>query len=569
MKYFGSQQVSKSLFYQQLVDSPPSLIAIDTETISLKEKLPIGFAIATSPSEAWWFDCYPESDLEIEMLVSLMQNPAILKVFANVMFDVRVLPLIFQNFSFDESNIADVLVEARLLGRTRARVSDLAGEIGREAQDAKDMLDEYGAKSMLELPHDLVAKKCANDAMVTLALYRHLHPQMSSLSLSPDYLDAEMKVVPVLIDMSQRGLAIDQTARLVMEKRLEVDRDYYKSICETEHDFNPGSGQQTGYILAKRGNFLPFTKSKKQLKTDEETLELLDDPLAAVVLGYKRANNILTKYIYPLRDKSRIYTSYGLDTEVGRTKSSDFNMQNIPAESSRVGIDCRHIFIPDTGTFTTLDYSQLHLRFLMFMSDDAEMKRVYYDGKDGGDIHLSTAGKTHKPRSIAKILNYTIPYGGDPHTVAKQLKTKNLRWCSELIDDWFDAYPDAAEWLREAKRYAISNGKSLPTLFGRQIAIPEEWIYERGKSIFDPNRKKIKLDIKAMERKGANYPILGSDGEVIKRALIICSDHKLPLAVTVHDSITADGDVIFPIDELETLAPVPTPVNVERSERWK
>jgi len=72
-----------------------------------------------------------------------------------------------------------------------------------------------------------------------------------------------------------------------------------------------------------------------------------------------------------------------------------------------------------------------------------------------------------------------------------------------------------------------------------------------------------------MERKGANYPILGSDGEVIKRALVICSDHKLPLAVTVHDSITADGDVIFPVEKLETLAPVPIPVNVERSERWK
>jgi len=566
--HFGGGQVSKQLIYQQLVDNPPKIISLDTETISLKEKLPIGFAIATSPFEAWWFDCYPEYDLEIEMLVSLMQNPAIKKVFANCMFDIRVMPLIFQNFSFDESNIADILVEARLLGRTHARVSDLAKEIGREAQDAGDLLTEYGAKSMLELPHDLVAKKCANDAMVTLALYHHLHPQIASLSLSSDYLDTEMKVVPVLVDMSQRGLAIDQTARLAMEKRLEEDRDFYKSKC-AEFDFNPGSGLQTGYILAKRGNFLPFTKSRKQLKTDEETLELLDDPLAAVVLGYKRANSILTKYIYPLRNQERIYTSYGLDTEVGRTKSSDFNMQNIPAESSRIGVDCRHIFIPDTGTFTTLDYSQLHLRFLMYMSNDAEMKRVYYDGKDGGDIHLSTAGKIHKPRSISKIVNYVIPYGGDPHTLAKQLKTKNLRWCSELIDDWFEAYPDAAEWLNEAKRYGIKNGKSLPTLFGRQIAIPEEWIYERGKSIFDPTRKKIKLDIKAMERKGANYPILGSDGEVIKRALVICSDHKLPLAVTVHDSITADGDVIFPVEKLETLAPVPIPVNVERSERWK
>ena len=554
--HFGESRVSKELFYSQLVDNPPNIISLDTETISLKEKLPIGFAIAVSPTEAWWFDCYPERDLEIEVLASLMSNPGIKKVYANVMFDIRVQPLIFQNFSFDESNIDDVLVMARLLGRTNAKVSDLAGEVGREAQDVKDLLDEYGIKTMLELPHEAVAAKCANDAMVTLALYHHFAPQIDTLDLSADYLEVERKVIPVLVDMSQRGLAVDEEARALMERKMEVDRDYYKSVC-TEHDFNPGSGMQSGYILAKRGSFLPFTKSKKQYKTDEETLELMtDDPLAAVILGYKRANSILTKYLYPLRGRERSYTEYGLDTEVGRTKSHDFNMQNIPSASSRVGIDVRHIFIPDSGTFTTGDYSQIHLRFLMHMSGDREMERVYYEGKDEGDIHISTMRKTHKPRSIAKIVNYATPYGGDPHTLAKQLKTRDLKWCSQLLDEWFDAYPDAAEWLREARRYAVRNNKSLPTLFGRQIAIPLEY------------NKWGKLNTGAMERKGANYPILGSDGEILKRALILCSNYKLPLAVQAHDSITLDGDCAFPVEALESFAPVRLPFEVSKSERW-
>lgn len=557
LTYYGSEHASKDLFYKQLIDSPPAVIAIDTETISLKEKLPIGFAIATSPSEAWWFSNYPEADPKIEMLGAIMGNPLIKKVYANAMFDLRVQPLIFQNFPYDESNIADVLVMARILGRTNARVVDLAGEVGMTAQDVKELLGEYGGQSMLDLPPEVVSAKCANDAMVTLALYHHLSPQIKVLEqsgLSPDYMSVESKVMPILVDMSQRGLTIDQVARARMEKKMEEDRDFYKKVCE-DLDFNPGSGQQVGYILAKRGNFLPFTGSKRQLKTDEDTLELLDDPLVVPIIGYKRATSILTKYLYPLRDKDKIYTEYGLDTEVGRTKSSNFNMQNIPAASSRVGIDCRHIFVPDSGTFTTGDFSQLHLRFLMFMSNDAEMKRVYYEGKDGGDIHLSTAAKIHKPRSISKIINFAIPYGGDPSTLARQLKTRDLRRCSELIDEWFDAYPDAAEWLKEAKRYALANGKSLPTLFGRQIAIPETWT------------KYGKLDTKAMERKGANYPILGSDGEVMKRALIICS--QLPLAVQVHDSISCDGDIVFPVRELESLTPVPTPFSIERSERWK
>lgn len=558
MLYFGPQQVSKQLFYDQLVDNPPAVIAIDTETVSLKEKLPIGFAIATTPHEAWWFDSYPEPDPEIELLNSLMTSPHITKTYANVMFDLRVQQLIFTSFQYDESNIYDILVAARILGRTHARVADLAPEIGRVAQDAKEMLDEYGAKTMLEIPRDAVAAKCANDAMVTLGLHHYLAPQVERLEgLAPDYMDVEQKVVPILVDMSLRGLRIDQEARAAMEAKMEADKEYYANIL-MEHDVEkPGSGMQLGYILAKRGNFLPFTKSKKQLKTDEETLELIDDPLAAVALGYKRANSILTKYLYPLRDKDRIYTEYGLDTEVGRTKSSDFNMQNIPAASSRVGIDVRHIFIPDNNVFTSGDFSQLHLRFLAHMSGDREMKAVYEEGKDGGDIHVSTMKKIGKPRSIAKIVNYAIPYGGDPHTLARQLKTKNMRYCSDLIDGWFDAYPDAAQWIREARRYALRHGKSLPTLFGRQIAIQEEW------------KRNGSLDEDAMMRKGANYPILGSDGEVMKRGLICCSAYGLPLAVQVHDSITCDGDINFPIEELETLSPVRTPFEVDKSERWK
>jgi len=555
--YYGHQLQSERLMMEQLVTSPPPIIAIDTETISLKERLPIGFAIAVSPTEAWWFSSYPEKDSELEMLSGLLQNPAILKVYANVMFDVRVQPLIFQHFQVDETNIVDVLVMARILGHTKAAVGELAVHIGRVAQDAKELLDEYGVSTMLQLPAEVVAAKCANDAMVTLDLYHNFKPQVDAIEgLSDDYMTVESGVVPVLVDMSQRGLAIDEAARAKLELKMESDRDFYRGLCE-QHDFNPGSGQQTGYVLAKRGNFLPFTKSRKQLMTNEDTLELVDDPIAAAVLGYKRATSILTKYLYPLRGKDRLYTNYGLDTEVGRTKSSDFNMQNIPAEKSKVGVDVRHIFVPDSGVFTTGDYSQEHLRILMHFSGDREMQQVYYEGKDGGDIHASTAKKIGKPRPIAKAVNFIIPYGKDERVLAQKLRTTNIKWCMELIDDWLDAYPDAAQWLIAAEKYALRTSKALPTLFGRQIAVPEELT------------KWGKIDTKSMGRKGVNYPILGSDGEVMKRALIICAKKHLPLAVQVHDSITCDGDIVFPISELESLAPVRMPFQVDKGSRWK
>ena len=258
-----------------------------------------------------------------------------------------------------------------------------------------------------------------------------------------------------------------------------------------------------------------------------------------------------------VREKERIYTSYGLDTEVGRTKSSDFNMQNIPAKSSKTGVDVRHIMLPDSGTFSTGDYSQEHLRILMHFSGDTEMSQVYEEGKDGGDIHLSTAKKINKPRPIAKQVNYIIPYGHDARVLAQKLRTKDIKWCSQLIDDWMDSYRDAAAWILEAERYGLRNGKALPTLFGRQISVPEEF------------NKWGRLNEDAMKRKAVNYPIIGSEGEVMKRALIICSNYKLPLAVQVHDSITCDGDITFPIEVLEHVAPVTFPFEVDKSERWQ
>ena len=129
--------------------------------------------------------------------------------------------------------------------------------------------------------------------------------------------------------------------------------------------------------------------------------------------------------------------------------------------------------------------------------------------------------------------------------------------CAELIDRWGRAFPDAFYWLTSASDYGLREGWSLPTLFGRRIKIPVESTQWGG------------IDEAAMRRKGANYPILGSDGEVIKRALIICDKAKLPLAIEVHDSIVLDGDCEFPIAQLENITPFRVPFVVSKSSRWE
>lgn len=531
--YYGSHELTKDYFQQQLVHSPPPIIGFDIETISLKERLPIGFAIATSPNEAWYFRTYPEPDPEVELVLPVLQNPSIKKVIHNAPFDLRAFPLVG---GIDTSNIADTNIMARLLGRRATKLVELAYEVNRSAESVADMLKP--SQTMLDLNWEDVAGKCANDAQVALALYYHYLPD-----IDPEYFAIEMAAIPILIEMSLRGIKIDQEGRAEIEAKYTKDVEYYRGLCNAEN-FNPNSPQQVGYILAKRGNFLPMTKSKKQLKASVEELEFLDDPMASIVLSFRHANTFLTRYIIPLRGEDRIYTEYNLDAVVGRISSSNRNLQNIPPEA-------RFIFMPDSDAFTTGDFSQEHLRIIAYMSQDRQMLRVFEEGEMGGDIHMFTAKEMNISRRVARNVNYAIPYGATPKALSFTTKIRDVRKCSNYLDRWFKTFPEAAEWIKGVQADGVREGWAAPTLFNRRIRIPDD------------------EDLESQKRKAVNYPVLGSDGEVIKRALIVCKRKNLPLVVCVHDSITCDGDIEFPIDELENISAVHLPFEVKQTYRWE
>lgn len=558
VSYFGPNEVSKELFESQLIHAPPGVLGVDIETVSLKERFPVGFSIAVSPEESWYFRTYPETDREAELVRPLLNDPRICKVYHNAIFDMRVAPLIYD---IDRTNFVDTNVMARLLGYTETELSVLSLELFMEPiESVKAKMKETGAKTTLQLDQSWLAAACASHSRMCLRLYHEFFPKVDQ-----DYLGVEMRAIPILIDMSQRGLQVHQGDRAELEKKLRAEVDYYRSIC-VEHDFNPGSPMQVGYILAKRGSFLPFTKSKRQYKTDDETLEFLDDPLAQAVLAYRHASKLLGTYIAPLAEEDRIYTEYNLDAVVGRVSSARHNLQNIPGpdpDRALLPEGCRYIFVPDSGVYTTGDFSQEHLRILAYFSEDRNMLSVYEHGEFGGDIHLRSAHDMGVTRKIAKTVNYAIPYGADARTIAMQLKIRDERKASKFVDSWFEAYPDAAYWIKCAKEQGLRDSWSLPTLFGRRIRIPEEYKWNG------------ELDRESMGRKAVNYPILGSDGEVMKRALIKCEDELLPLAVTVHDSITCDGDITFPVHELAHMTPVSSvmsrgiPFEVKKTLRWE
>lgn len=532
--YLGDTEPHSRMFKEYLVDRNPKLIGCDVETISLKERIAIGISIAVQPNMVFYFPLFPEPSPVMPW--NLVKDPIITKIFHNALFDLGCL----REYEVDTTNIKDTNVMARLLCYPFTSLSDMTFIHKMEVHDTKTLLGEHNAKTMLELPSEVVARKCMQDSGACLRLFYELNEDINQ-----NYLSVEMQIIPILIEMSNQGLLIDQEARLKLEEGLEEEVSYYLNICDGI-GFNPASPQQVAYILAKKGaysNFtrLPFTNWKKtSLSTAEETLGKMDDPLASLVLNFRHKSKLLNTYIKPWAREERASTRFHLDAITGRPSSTERNMQNIPKG------EARGIFIPDTGIWTDMDFSQIELRILAYLSQDREMQYIF---KTGGDIHQIAADFLNIPRTIAKNVMFALIYGATDETLMETAHIRSIDRARQLRENIFKLFTGAGDWIESLNHNVPATAQ---TIFGRNIRLPTE----------DEER----LD--GRQRKNINYRIQGSAAEILKRGLILCKD--LPMALQVHDEILVDGFIPdYRFKPLESIAPFRTPVEVKYLERWE
>ena len=520
--YYGQRQPDKSLA-EQLLHPLPAVVGVDVETISKENRTPIGLSIAVSPDEALYFPLLPEISPMFPWHV--IADPSIKKVYHNAMFDLSAL----LEYDPDTSNIADTLILAHL-ACMEGGLDMLDHLVGKEVVPAKELIAKYG--SMLNVPQEELSYKCCIDAATALALYFYFQDKVDM-----DYADIEFKVIPILIKMSKRGIKIDQEVRERMESKLQKAIDFDLSVANGM-GFNPGSPKQVAYMLAKSKIFLPYTRSKRSLRTDEATLRRLDHPIATVVLGYRENSYLQSHYIMPLRRAHRVYSYFHMDAITGRISSSDRNLQNLPQG------EVRNMLLPDSSIWTTLDYNQQELRILAFLSQDDEL---VYNYETGGDIHQLTADFMGIPRLLAKSVNFSMIYGATPETIMETAGIMSLVRASQLIEMWFAKYKTAGLWIKEQQERGIADLK-VKTIMGRTIALP---------ALESPE---------AIKRKAVNYTIQGSGAEIMKRAMIKCS--HLDIALQVYDSLLIDGKVELP-GGLDCVSPVKTPVKVEYLKCWE
>ena len=187
----------------------------------------------------------------------------------------------------------------------------------------------------------------------------------------------------------------------------------------------------------------------------------------------------------------------------------------------------------------TADYSGCELRILAELSQDPEFLRAF---RNDIDLHSLVAtmmfGKTvsktenKELRQAAKAINFGLAYGMSPKGLAIQLGCPDNE-AEELLEKYFQSFPSIRSFLEQSARLAISRGYST-TIGGRRRYFDVTDI--------DVDRRKRG----AIERKGKNSPIQGTNADMIKLALFdlrrVLHERGIDamLVNTVHDEIVVE-----------------------------
>ncbi|RZJ37881.1 MAG: DNA polymerase I, partial [Brevundimonas sp.] len=327
----------------------------------------------------------------------------------------------------------------------------------------------------------------AEDADVTLRLWKVLRPRLSAERLTTVYETLERGMPAVLADMELEGIRVDP-ARL---RRLSSEFGFRMAELEEQahalagRPFNVGSPRQIGEILFGELNMPGGKKTASgQWGTEASVLEelALTHDLPRVLLEWRQLSKLKGTYTDALiaamdEATDRVHTSYQLAAATtGRLASSDPNLQNIPIRTE-TGRQIRQAFIARDGhVLISADYSQIELRLLAHIGDIPELKRAF---KAGIDIHTATASEMFgvpvdqmdpETRRRAKAINFGIVYGISAFGLSNQLGIDQSE-AGAYIKTYFERFPGFRAYM-DATRAEVRQSGFVSTVFGRKIHIP-------------------------------------------------------------------------------------------------
>lgn len=429
------------------------------------------------------------------------------------------------------------------------------------------------------VPIDAATRYAVEDADAALRLFTLFNTRLEMPEHARQkkvYEKIERPLIPTLARMEEIGVLVDKNELA----RLSLDLGERLAALETEifvlagGSFNINSPKQLGEVLFGRLGLTLKGKTPKSTAADVlEDLALEGHAVAQKVLDYRQLAKLRSTYTEALQHdinpiSGRVHTKLNTTgAATGRFSSNDPNLQNIPIRTEE-GRKIRKCFIAKPGcVLMSADYSQIELRLMAHLADDAVLKEAFM--KDT-DIHRFTAAQifgveesavSNDQRRIAKTINFGLLYGMGAQSLGNQIGVSKTE-AATFIENYFKRFANVRGFMDKMKEFVKTHGY-VETLLGRRVHMPG------AKSMSGMERANA-------ERAAINAPLQGSNADIIKLAMpridkaLVAQNMSARLLLQVHDELVlevpeTEVDEVKALvkHEMEQVVKIAVPLKVE------
>ena len=414
---------------------------------------------------------------------------------------------------------------------------------GTRSLDLSDIIERWGDGTQIDTSSP--EAQLHSHARLLFTLRDSLAKELKERELENLFTELEMPISELLAVMENRGIAVDR-------KKLESLAVFFdkESSAQTKiaheavgHEFNLASPKQLQVVLFDELKLPKTKKIKTGYTTDADALNWLFEkskhPVLAAMLRVRETKKLgatVEGLLAETTKANRIHTHFAQTVAAtGRLSSVGPNLQNIPVRTEE-GRQIRECFVAGAGyeSLLTADYSQIEMRIMAHLSNDAALLKAFESGED---LHASVAGLVFgvKPSEVdpemrrqMKAMSYGLAYGLSAYGLAAQLDL-SASAAQELMNKYFIRFGGIRDYLSDVVDQARKVGYTQ-TVMGRRRYLPD---------LSSDNRPRREV----AERMALNAPIQGSAADIIKKAMLnvagLIQENKLKsqLLLQVHDEL--------------------------------
>jgi DNA polymerase-1 len=334
--------------------------------------------------------------------------------------------------------------------------------------------------------------------------------------------EVELPLVHVLAELEHVGIAVDCDHLEALEAEFagEVKKAADEAFDVIGKEINLGSPKQLQVVLFDELGMPKTKRTKTGYTTDADALQQLyiktEHPFLLHLLRHRdvaRLRQTVEGLLKTVMPDGRIHTTFNQTiAATGRLSSTDPNLQNIPIRTEE-GRRIREGFVVGEGfsSLMTADYSQIEMRIMAHLSEDALLIEAFRSGRD---FHSVTASRvfevdpgqvTPQMRAKVKAMNYGLAYGLSAYGLSQQLGIETAE-ARGLMEEYFETFGGVRDYLAgivdEARKCGFTE-----TILGRRRYLPD---------LTSDNRQRREM----AERMALNAPIQGSAADIIKVAML-------------------------------------------------